>query len=106
MWYCCETLELVVELAEVCPAFLRPRVSQCVAGMVQVCTVVAFVPWRYEKERERETRADTRIERCLCTHFCTSTREEESVLAIRRVSVVHYSGVVSRSSSVSTFFSG
>lgn len=37
VWYCCETLELVVELAEVCPAFLRPRVSQCVAGMVQVC---------------------------------------------------------------------
>ncbi|CAM9729618.1 unnamed protein product, partial [Ectocarpus sp. 12 AP-2014] len=36
VWYCCETLELVVELAEVCPAFLRPRVAQCVAGMVQV----------------------------------------------------------------------
>eukprot|EP00903_Cladosiphon_okamuranus_P012399 g11621.t1 len=36
VWYCCETLELVIELAEVCPAFLRPRVSQCVAGMVQV----------------------------------------------------------------------
>ena len=36
VWYSCETLELVIELAEACPAFFRPRVSQCVAGMVQV----------------------------------------------------------------------
>ncbi|CAN0226501.1 unnamed protein product [Pylaiella littoralis] len=36
VWYCCETLELVIELAEVCPTFLRPMVSQCVGGMVQV----------------------------------------------------------------------
>lgn len=68
VWYCCETLELVVELAEVCPAFLRPRVAQCVAGMVQVCVSVwLLAPWW--DERERETRTDTRIERCLCTYF-------------------------------------
>lgn len=36
VWYCCEMLELVIELAEVCPTFLRPRVAQCVGGMVQV----------------------------------------------------------------------
>lgn len=36
VWYCCETLELVIELAEACPSFLRPRVAQCVRGMVQV----------------------------------------------------------------------
>lgn len=36
VWYCCETLELVIELAEACPSFLRPRLAQCVNGMVQV----------------------------------------------------------------------
>lgn len=42
VWYCCETLELVIELAEMCPSFLRPKVSQFVGGMVQVSRPFAF----------------------------------------------------------------
>ena len=44
VWYCCETLELAIELAEACPAFLRPRVAQFVHGMVQVCVCI-IVYW-------------------------------------------------------------